>query len=274
MKRVLSSLLFLCLSYCLLHAQWTTTLKVDDTNFYRLFKFGEDQIVATAEWSSIFYFNGEGEKTDEQQLTTYGFLFSNYTANNGDWYLGGGCYFVIEDACPGNMLHKSVDQGKTWEKVVSDVTFTGFGNIVGILPADDQNNLAIVREYGGIYRIDLNTGIADTIQVDPAREANNYRFGITSPSGKWTVCFSFVESPGVSKEVYYESIDEGLSWQEIKLADTNEFIRSITYRPDDQLQIITSKLNVYLSNNNQTELHLYSSLPNQLGKNSHPGYPQ
>lgn len=249
--RIISTFIFLLLSFCNIQAQWSEIGSVDADNIYNTAILNGTNIVGTGEKGSVYFLNESNPETPKINLSTFGFLRSFYTVDENIAYIGGGCYFTF-DECPANTLYKTLDGGQNWEEVHTDKTFNGVGNINGILPFSEEE-LVIVREYENLYKINTNTGIATEILL-PDSTINTLENSKISNNGKWLIQAQNYELGTGTFQIYYESEDQGDSWNTLDFGlDVDENVWYADYKPDNTLSIITSNMKMYNYDGMETE---------------------
>ena len=236
---VVSSLLVNTFSF----SQWEKIADVED-NLEGLYELNADKIIAVGSNTQIYDLNSDDPSQSSDQLTNFGFITSLLNISETESYLGGGCYFTF-DECPGNTLYKTDDNGESWQELFTDVTFEGIGNILGII-AIDLEELLLISEYNKLTKVNISTGEATTTLIPGTEEVNTFRFGKVSQSGKWLVAASFYDVVSQNTVKYYESVDRGLTWQELNISlDEEERVAFIDYLPNNNLALISNKGNAY-----------------------------
>jgi hypothetical protein len=233
-------------------SQWEKIVQIDNDNLYHLFQLNNETTIATGEQTSIYDLQSLNPSIPITNLFTYGFLTSSLSVSDTEAYIGGGCYFAF-DECPANTLHKTEDEGATWTPIYTDVTFSGTGNILGILPVN-EDELVLVTEYNKLKKVNLITGDTSSIVIPNTEASNNYIFGKVSDSGKWLVGAQYYEL-GISFVQYYESVDKGESWIDLDLfLSGDEKMLFVDYLPDNNLAAVSSNGNTYHFINGTLEL--------------------
>lgn len=243
MKTILTTILLLSLT-CAINAQWTEIGTIENDNIYNT-SILNDNVIASGEKGSIYYINQPEPTVPKNIFSTFGFFNSYYTVDEDIAYIGGGCYFPF-DECPANSLYLTLDGGLTWEPILSDKTFTGTGNINGILPYSDEE-LVIVLEYKNIFKINLLTGTSTEISLPDTDNINILKKSKISSNGNWLIEAQNYDVETGSYPRYYESNDKGETWTILDFGlEDDETVWHIDYKPDNTFSIISTKNKVYV----------------------------
>ena len=244
MKKSILLIAFSLFITTLSFSQWEKIAQIENDYLYELIELNSTTTIATGEKTSIYNLNSDTPSVIATKLYTYGFITSSLYINETVSYIGGGCYYTF-DECPANTLHKSENGGQSWNQITTEATFTETGNILGILPIND-NELTLVSEYYKLRKINISTGMSTPVIIPGTEESNNFTFGKVSPSGKWLVAVSFYNVDLQNTVKYYESNDKGDSWSEIEVDfDESERVAFIDYLPNNNLAVVSSKGTTY-----------------------------
>ncbi|MGK0316046.1 MAG: hypothetical protein ACI86M_002278 [Saprospiraceae bacterium] len=252
MKKSILFVVFSLFISTLSFSQWEKIAQIENDNLYHLFQLNNETTIATGEQTSIYDLQSLNPSVPITNLFPYGFITSSLSVNDTESYIGGGCYFAF-DECPANTLHKTEDGGETWSPIYTDVTFLEIGNILGILPVN-EDELVLVTEYYKLKKVNLITGDSSSIVIPNTEASNNFISGKASDSGKWLVAVQFYEQ-GIASTQYFESEDKGDSWIELDmLLSDEEKIIFLDYLPDNNLAAVSNKGNTYHSIDGNLEL--------------------
>lgn len=244
-------------------SQWEKIAEVED-NLEALYILNSMTTIAVGSNTKAYNLNSNTPSEPAFQLSNFGFITSLAYINENESYLGGGCYFPF-DECPANTLHKTMDNGETWQEVITDITFNGTGNIFGIIPIN-ETELILISDFNNINKVDISTGKATSLLIPGTEEANSFTLGKVSNSGKWLVAASFYDIVTQNTIIYYESNDSGITWEELELnLEENERVAFIDYLPSNDLAFVSSKGNVYtISDGNITPGNMISDVHDQI----------
>ncbi|MFT6334001.1 MAG: hypothetical protein ACJATI_000733 [Halioglobus sp.] len=244
MKKSILFVAFSLIVTTLSFSQWEKIAQMDD-NLEELFQLGSTTTIATGNNTTIYNLNSPTPSEIASQLSNFGFITSSLYINENESYIGGGCYFPF-DECPANTLHKTIDGGETWQQVITEATFTGTGNIFGIIPIN-ETELILISDFNKLTKVNISTGTATPYFIPGTEDANNFTLGKVSQSGKWLVAASFYDVVLQNNTIkYYESDDKGVTWSELDTdIDNSERILFIDYLPTNNLAAVSNKGKTY-----------------------------
>lgn len=226
------------------------------------------RLMLSTGWANFAYLDSEYRLTETKMIDTiYTDFFSHFKLNGND-YLGGGCYYCTAPDGGGNTLYRHDRESDEWDRVVTEASFDFFGVLRNLIPTSEPEEVIVQREYGDPVRVDLETGrLIDTITVIPkADDAEEPLIGplvgrmVHQRTERYVINIAHrvltFGGTHVARSVFYESTDEGRTWQEldIQLQEEGEIVLQYDLNPAGQLMLVSNELRIYSHHNGQTQL--------------------
>ena len=260
-------LLILLIASINLFGQWNKIFTIDNNNLSvpyiindKVFLLGEYGKVYTSLDKIIF---------DEDQIIDYNYFTNIYFVNNDIGYISGGCYYPFSE-CPTNTLFKTLDAGKTWQKVVHpsffDTDSNGLGTVLTFKYLSDSE-IVISKEFPfSFYKVNISNGSFELLEIpsniNPQYDIKN-KIDFSN-NERWIMVLVDKSS---SKSILYQSKNFGQNWtillQEENLPGPMNFAKVLS---NGDVYIGSDTELAFIVNDFGVETIHSSSLPNNIFK--------